>query len=104
VPAPDDDPGVGPVVALTYRATVDVPAGGGCFRFYRLGEAAFDAEGRIRNGIRFPILAAHVWFSEPANRGTARVRDRFSAFTASMPMRCFTMAFSATGRPKVEMC
>jgi len=24
VPAPDDD-GVGPVVALTYRATVDVP-------------------------------------------------------------------------------
>ena len=26
VPAPDDYPGVGPVVALTYRATVDVPA------------------------------------------------------------------------------
>jgi transposase len=26
VPAPDDDPGVGTVVALTYRATVDVPA------------------------------------------------------------------------------
>jgi len=23
MPAPDDDPGVGPVVALTYRATVD---------------------------------------------------------------------------------
>ena len=26
MPAPDDDPRVGPVVALTYRATVDVPA------------------------------------------------------------------------------
>ena len=26
MPAPDDDPGVGPEVALTYRATVDVPA------------------------------------------------------------------------------
>ena len=26
MPALDDDPGVGPVVALTYRATVDVPA------------------------------------------------------------------------------
>ena len=26
MPAPDDGPGVGPVVALTYRATVDVPA------------------------------------------------------------------------------
>jgi adenine-specific DNA-methyltransferase len=38
--------------------------GGGGFRFYRLGEPAFDPEGRIRDGIRFPILAAHVWFSE----------------------------------------
>lgn len=38
--------------------------GGGGFRFYRLGEPAFDPEGRIREGIRFPILAAHVWFSE----------------------------------------
>ena len=26
MPASDDVPGVGPVVALTYRATVDVPA------------------------------------------------------------------------------
>ncbi|MEH2612695.1 site-specific DNA-methyltransferase [Bradyrhizobium sp. AZCC 1693] len=38
--------------------------GGGGFRFYRLGEPAFNAEGRIRDGIRFPVLAAHVWFSE----------------------------------------
>lgn len=38
--------------------------GGGGFRFYRLGEPAFDAEGRIRAGIRFPLLAAHVWFGE----------------------------------------
>jgi adenine-specific DNA-methyltransferase len=38
--------------------------GGGGFRFYRLGEPVFDAEGRIRDGIRFPVLAAHVWFSE----------------------------------------
>src|SRR5258708_12536277 len=38
--------------------------GGGGFRFYQLGEPAFDSEGRIRDGIRFPVLAAHVWFSE----------------------------------------
>ncbi len=38
--------------------------GGGGFRFYRLGEPVFDEEGRIRPGIRFPALAAHVWFSE----------------------------------------
>ncbi len=38
--------------------------GGGGFSFYRLGEAVFDDEGRIRAGILFPELAAHVWFSE----------------------------------------
>src|SRR3546814_8944985 len=38
--------------------------GGGGFRFYRLGPPVFDAEGRIRGDIRFPVLAAHVWFSE----------------------------------------
>lgn len=38
--------------------------GGGGFRFYRLGPPAFDANGRIRPEIGFPVLAAHVWFSE----------------------------------------
>jgi adenine-specific DNA-methyltransferase len=38
--------------------------GGGGFRFYQLGEPAFDSDGRIRDGIRFAVLAAHVWFSE----------------------------------------
>jgi len=38
--------------------------GGGGYRFYRLGEPAFDADGRIRDSIHFPVLAAHVWFSE----------------------------------------
>ena len=38
--------------------------GGGGFRFYRLGPPAFDANGRIRAEIQFPVLAAHVWFSE----------------------------------------
>lgn len=38
--------------------------GGGGFRFYRLGPPAFDADGRIRPEIGFPVLAAHIWFSE----------------------------------------
>lgn len=38
--------------------------GGGGFHFYRLGAPVFDEEGRIRAGIKFPALAAHVWFSE----------------------------------------
>jgi len=38
--------------------------GGGGFRFYRLGEAIFDEDGRIKPEVRFPALAAHVWFTE----------------------------------------
>ena len=38
--------------------------GGGGFRFYRLGPPVFDEDGRIRQDIDFPVLAAHVWFSE----------------------------------------
>ena len=38
--------------------------GGGGYRFYRLGDAVFDPDGRIAQGIRFPTLAAHIWFSE----------------------------------------
>lgn len=38
--------------------------GGGGFRFYRLGEAVFDEDGRINPKVQFPALAAHVWFSE----------------------------------------
>ena len=39
-------------------------SGGGGYRFYRLGDAVFDADGAIAADIRFPTLAAHVWFSE----------------------------------------
>jgi adenine-specific DNA-methyltransferase len=38
--------------------------GGGGFRFYRLGAAVFDEEGRINPNIPFRILAAHIWFAE----------------------------------------
>jgi adenine-specific DNA-methyltransferase len=38
--------------------------GGGGFRFYQLGSSVFDKDGNIRQDIRFPVLAAHIWFSE----------------------------------------
>lgn len=38
--------------------------GGGGFKFYRLGEAVFDEDGQIQPAIKFPTLAAHVWFTE----------------------------------------
>ncbi len=38
--------------------------GGGGFRFYHLGAVIFDEDGHINPEIRFPHLAAHIWFSE----------------------------------------
>lgn len=40
--------------------------GGGGFRFCRLGAPVFQPDGGICPDIRFPALAAHVWFSETA--------------------------------------
>lgn len=39
-------------------------SGGGGFRFCKLGDTAFDAEGHINPGIKFPTLAAFVWHFE----------------------------------------
>lgn len=52
--------------------------GGGGFRFHRLGSEVFDEGGRIRQGIKFEHLAAHVWFSETGTpRSTHSKRDAF---------------------------
>ncbi|RWU09213.1 site-specific DNA-methyltransferase [Pseudidiomarina gelatinasegens] len=37
---------------------------GGGFRFYRLGPPVFTEDGQIQPDIRFPVLAAHIWFAE----------------------------------------
>lgn len=48
------------------RSTQDVQTwqGGGSFRFCELGESVFDAFGSINPSIKFPDLAAHVWYLE----------------------------------------
>lgn len=38
--------------------------GGGGFRFYKLGDAVFDADGNINPNISFENLSAHIWFTE----------------------------------------
>lgn len=38
--------------------------GGDGFRFYRLGPPVFTEEGQIQPDIKFPVLAAHIWFAE----------------------------------------
>lgn len=51
--------------------------GGGGFRFYRLGPAVFDESGHISPGIRFPTLAAHLWFAETGHPLGERKRSLF---------------------------
>ncbi len=38
--------------------------GGGGFKYYKLGPTIFDTDGDINPDIRFPHLAAHIWFCE----------------------------------------
>ncbi|MDR1149488.1 MAG: site-specific DNA-methyltransferase, partial [Spirochaetaceae bacterium] len=57
--------------------------GGGGFRFFTLGEAVFDREGRIKPDISFEHLAAHIYFTEtktPMNRYSCRKRGKKSPF------------------------
>ena len=49
-------------------------AGGGGFRFMRLGDTMFDEEGRINPAVRFATLATFVWQQE-----TGRVMDATAA-------------------------
>ena len=51
--------------------------GGGGFRFHRLGPPAFDEAGRIRPDIRFPVLAAHIWFAETGRPRSGRASSPF---------------------------
>ena len=84
--------------------------GGGGFRFYRLGEPVFDEQGRINPAIRFPHLAAHVWFAEtrtPLPLGAKRSASgigRFLASTTASRTTCSTTASWATGGRPAATC
>lgn len=53
-------------------------AGGGGFRFYKLGVPVFDDSGHIHETIKFEHLAAHVWFAETGTaRSTRAMKDPF---------------------------
>lgn len=43
--------------------------GGGGFRFCKVGESAFDADGRINAEVKFATLAAYVWHFETGEPG-----------------------------------
>lgn len=47
-------------------------SGGGGFHFYRLGERVFDEHGAINPEIRFPDLAAFIWYLETRTPLTAK--------------------------------
>lgn len=65
--------------------------GGGGFRFYRLGPPVFDEDGHIRANIRFPVLAAHIWFSET---GTPWRKTRATPFLGIRDGRAFALLYN----------
>ncbi len=65
--------------------------GGGGFRFYRLGPSVFDEFGHIRADIAFPVLAAHIWFSETTTPWTA---TRPTPFLGMHDGRAFALLYN----------
>ena len=65
--------------------------GGGGFRFYRLGPPVFGEDGHIRPDISFPVLAAHVWFSET---GTPWTAPRQTPFLGIHEGRAFALLYN----------
>ena len=65
--------------------------GGGGFRFYRLGPPVFDAAGHIRADISFPVLAAHIWFSETATPWPATAQTPYLGLHAG---RAFVLLYN----------
>lgn len=57
--------------AITGHTEAEISATGGGFRFFKLGAAVFDDTGGLQPDIRFPTLAAHIWFSEMNQPWTA---------------------------------
>jgi adenine-specific DNA-methyltransferase len=52
--------------------------GGGGFRFLKLGQTVFDEYGCLNHEIKFPTLAAHIWYLE--NREPMPKQKELSAF------------------------
>lgn len=74
--------------------------GGGGFRFYRLGPPVFDEEGHIRPDISFPVLAAHIWFSETATPWTATRRTPFLGIHAGQAFALLYNGILGDKRPE----
>lgn len=51
--------------------------GGGGFGFYRLGTEVFTADGKINLDIKFPTLAAHIWFCETGKPWSGQAQSAF---------------------------
>ena len=60
--------------------------GGGGFRFLRLGEPVFDADGRIHPGVRFAALAAFVWQQETRSAYTPAEHGGVPGAVAGTPL------------------
>lgn len=66
--------------------------GGGGFRFYRLGPPVFAEDGSIQSDIRFPVLAAHIWFAETGGPWTEP--EILSPFLGSDDVQAYALLYN----------
>jgi adenine-specific DNA-methyltransferase len=66
--------------------------GGGGFRFFTLGEAVFDREGRIKPDISFEDLAAHIYFTE--TKTPLKRRRKKSPFLSILDGTAFALLYN----------
>lgn len=66
--------------------------GGGGFRFYRLGPPVFAEDGQIQPDVRFPVLAAHIWFAETGSPWTEP--QPLSSFLGSVDGKGYALLYN----------
>jgi adenine-specific DNA-methyltransferase len=72
--------------------------GGGGFRFFKLGSAVFDSERRIKEGISFENLAAHIFFTE--TKTPMKKPNKKSAFLGAYNNMGFALLYNGILRDK----
>ncbi len=82
----------------------DIPGLGGTFRYCRLGEPLFDAEGHLRDDVKWGDLAHHLWFAESGEPWMPQFARAQQSLTTGGPMigvapdgRAVYLLFSTVG-------
>jgi DNA modification methylase len=64
----------------------ETPGLGGSFRYCKIGEPLFDADGRLRENVKWGDLAHHLWFAESGEPWMPQFAKSLQSLTTGGPM------------------